>query len=158
MARASSSHCTKKASQQDRFPRIGYNYSYLGPIPKPCKDYRKLNGYRILTTQNTTGMLTERIMARKLAHDLERRNVLPTNQGGYRSGKATWENAARSHTMFTKDSRGRNKLDLEDVYDKNAIQTAGGIHFTIIYGVSLALTRCLAVHLQETKVATQLAN
>ena len=45
--------------------------------------------------QNTTGMLMERIVARKLAQDLERRNVLSPNQGGYRAGKNTWENAAR---------------------------------------------------------------
>ena len=37
----------------------------------------------------------ERIVAGKLAQDLERRNVLPPNQGGYRAGKNTWENAAR---------------------------------------------------------------
>ena len=53
------------------------------------------NGYRILTMQNTTGKLVEWILARKLAQDLERRNVLPSNQGGYRAGKTTWENAAR---------------------------------------------------------------
>ena len=53
------------------------SHSYLKPIPKPGKDHSKLNGYRILTMQNTTGKLMERIVARKLAQDLERRNVLP---------------------------------------------------------------------------------
>ena len=70
-------------------------HSYLKPIPKPGKDHSKLNGYRILTMQNTTGKLMERSVARKLAQDLERRNVLPPNQGGYRAGKTTWENAGR---------------------------------------------------------------
>ena len=59
-----------------------WSHSYLTPIPKPGKDHIKLNGYRILTMQNTMGMLMERIVARKLAQDLERRNVLPPNQGG----------------------------------------------------------------------------
>ena len=54
-----------------------WSHSYLKPIPKPGKDHSKLNGYRILTMQNTTGKLMERIVARKLAQDLERRNVLP---------------------------------------------------------------------------------
>ena len=34
-------------------------HSYLKPIPKLGKDHRKLNGYRILTMQNTTGKLME---------------------------------------------------------------------------------------------------
>ena len=34
-------------------------------------------------------------MARKPSQDLVRRNMLPPNQGGYRAGKTTWENAAR---------------------------------------------------------------
>ena len=72
-----------------------WSHSYLKPIPKPGKDHSKLNGCRILTMQNTTGKLMERIVARKLAQDLERRNVLPQTQGGYRAGKSTWENAAR---------------------------------------------------------------
>ena len=37
----------------------------------------------------------ERIVAIKLAQDLERRNVVPLNQGGYRAGKPSRENAAR---------------------------------------------------------------
>ena len=78
-----------------------WSHSYLKPIPKPGKDHSKLNGSRILTMQNTTGKLMEGIVARKLAQDLERRNVLlsfpppptppppPPNQGGYRAGKST---------------------------------------------------------------------
>ena len=54
-----------------------WSHSYLKPIPKPGKDSSKLNRYHILTMQNTTGKLMERIVARKLAQDLERRNVLP---------------------------------------------------------------------------------
>ena len=65
-----------------QFPE-DWSDSYLKPIPKPGKDLSKLNGYRILTMQNTTGKLMERIVARK---NLERRNVLPSNQGGYRAG------------------------------------------------------------------------
>ena len=44
--------------------------------------------------QNTTVKLMERIVARKLAQDFKRSNVLPPNQRGYRTGKNTWENAA----------------------------------------------------------------
>ena len=37
----------------------------------------------------------KRIDIRKLAQDLERRNVLSPNQGGYRAGQIAWKNAAR---------------------------------------------------------------
>ena len=58
-----------------------WSHSYLKPIPKPEKDHSKLNGYRILTMQNTTGKLMERIVARKLSQDSEKRNVLRPNRG-----------------------------------------------------------------------------
>ena len=54
-----------------------------------------MNDCRVLTIQNITGKLTERIVARKLGQDLDRRNVLPPNRGGYRARKTTWGNAAR---------------------------------------------------------------
>ena len=44
-----------------------------------------MNGYCILTMQNTTGKLIEWIVARKLAQDLKRKNVLPSRQGEYRA-------------------------------------------------------------------------
>ena len=40
-----------------------------------------MNGYHILTKQNTVGKLMERIVARKLVRDLEDREILPLNRG-----------------------------------------------------------------------------
>ena len=64
-----------------------WSHSYLKSIPNTGKDHSKLNGYCTLTMQNTTGNLMERIVARKLAQELERRNILPPNHGRYRAGK-----------------------------------------------------------------------
>ena len=104
-----------------QFPE-DWSDSYFKPIPKPGKDLSTLNGYRILTMQNTTGKLMERIVARKLTQDLERRNVLPSNQGGYRAGKTTWENAARFAYVHEGFQRKEQTLavavDLEDAYDR----------------------------------------
>ena len=105
--------------------------------------------------QNTTGKLMERILARKLAHDLERRNVLPTNQGGYRAGKATWENAARfTYDVYEGFQRKEQTLavavDLEDVY--NRVQFKLLMELLRQYGVSLTLTRWLAAALQEERL------
>ena len=149
-----------------------WSYSYLKPIPKPGKDHSKLNGYRILTMQNTTGKLMEWIVAKKLAQDLERRNVLPpssppppppapSNQGGYRTGKSTWENAARfAYDVYEGFQRKEQTLavavDLEDAY--NRVQFKLLMELLRQYGVSLTLTRWLAATLQERKVAMRLGN
>ena len=138
-----------------------WSHSYLKPIPKPRKDHSKLNGYRILTMQNTTGKLMERIVARKLAQDLERRNVLPPNQRGYRAGKTTWENAARfAYDVYEGFQRKEQTLvvvvDLKDAY--NRVQFKLLMELLVQYGVSLTLTRWLVAALQERKVAMRLGN
>ena len=70
-----------------------------------------------------------RMVVRKLAQDLGRRNVLLPNQGGYRAGKTTWENAARfAHDVYEGFQRKEQILavavDLED--QQSVIQTADG--------------------------------
>ena len=92
---------------------------YLKPIPEPGKDHSKLNGYRILIMQNTTRKLMERTVARKLAQDLERRNVLPQTKEDAEQEKPPGKTQPDSHTI----SGGRNKLwhvavDLEDAYNR----------------------------------------
>ena len=111
--------------------------------------------------QNTTGKLMERIVARKLAEDLETRNILPPNQGGYRAGKSTWENAARfAYDVYegfqTKEQTLAVAVDLEDAY--NRVQFKLLMEILVQYGVSLTLTRWLAAALQERKIAMQLGN
>ena len=61
----------------------------MRPISKPGKDHHELNGYRILTMQNTVGKLMEGTVARKLARDLEDREILPENRGGGGGGGQT---------------------------------------------------------------------
>ena len=103
----------------------------------------------------------ERIVARKLAQDLERRNVLPPNQGGYRVGKITWEYATRfANDVYEGFQRKEQTLalavDLEDAY--NRVQFKLLMELLVQYGVSLTLTRWPASALQERTVAMQLGN
>ena len=88
----------------------------MRPISKPGKDHHELNGYRILTMQNTVGKLMEGTVARKLARDLEDREILPENRGGGGGGGggSDQENAhgkmqLHLHMRCTKDSRGKYK-------------------------------------------------
>ena len=73
--------------------------------------------------QNTTGKLTGRIVTKKLAQDLERRNAFLPNQGGYRAGKITLENTARfAYDVYEVFQRKEQTLaegvDLEDAYNR----------------------------------------
>ena len=100
--------------------------SLLRPIPKPEKYHHKLNGYRILSKSNTVGKLMEHIVARKLASDLEDREVLPTNQGIrrlFRPGKWTWENGAAFACDVYKGFQRKEQtvavvISLKDAYNK----------------------------------------
>ena len=82
-----------------------WSHSYPKPVPKPGK-------HNIPTINNTTRKLMERIMARKLAQDLERRNGPPSNLGGYfflsylsRSLADRWATTADFRTSFLHSSR-----------------------------------------------------
>ena len=101
----------------------------------------------------------ERIVARKLVQDLERRNVLPLNQGGYRAGKNHL--GKRSHIRIrclrripeegTNSGRGGRS---GRCVQQSAILT----ELLVQYVVSLTLTRWLGAALQERKVAMRLGN
>ena len=98
-------------------------HSFLGVVPKPGKDHKALNGYRIITMQNTIGKLLEKIIARRVAKDLEERKVLPATLGSYRKGKDTWANAAifayDTYEGFQrKEDTIAIALDLEDAYNR----------------------------------------
>ena len=68
--------------------------SHLAPVPKPDKDHTSIKGYRIVTMQNTVEKLLEKIVARRLAIQLEDEGLLPPTLASYRTGKDTWQNAA----------------------------------------------------------------
>ena len=102
--------------------------------------------------QNTTRKLMEWIVARKLAQDLERGNVFPPNQGGYRTGKSTWEYAAGfSYDVYERFQKKEQTLavavDLGDAY--NRMQFKQLMELLVQYGVSLMLTRWHAAALQK---------
>ena len=106
----------------------------MKPIPKPEKDHYKLNGYRILTMQNTVGKLMEGTVARKLARDLEDREILPENKGGgFRPGKCSWENAAAfAYDVYEgfqrKEQAVAVAIDLEDACNRVQFKLLMDLH------------------------------
>ena len=73
--------------------------------------------------QNTVGKLLEKIVAKRLANQLEEDSLLPSTLGSYRSGKDTWANAAvLASDVFDAFERKEETLvvalDLEDAYNR----------------------------------------
>src|SRR5579871_4548165 len=98
-------------------------HSYLIPLPKPGKDKKKIQGYRIITMQNTIGKLLEKIIAKKVSCHLERLHLLPPTLGGYRPNRETWANAAVfAQDVFEGFQSGTETcaaaIDLEDAYNR----------------------------------------
>ena len=133
--------------------------SHLAAIPKPDKDSKKIASYRILTMQNTVGKLPEKIVARRLALELEEKGVLPPELGSYRSGKVTWMNAAAlASDIYDGFERGEETLvialDLEDAYNR--------VDFNILMRtlanlkISPQLVRWIGTSLLKRKVALRL--
>ena len=107
--------------------------SILRPISKPGKAHHELNGYRILTMQNTVGKLMERTVARKLARDLEDREILPENRGGFRPEKCSWENAAAfAYDVYEgfqrKEQAVAVAIDLEDACNRVQFKVLMDLH------------------------------
>ena len=97
--------------------------SHSAPVPKPYKDRTSIKGYRIVTMQNTVGKLLEKVVARRLANQLENDNLLPSTLGSYRAGKDTWANAAvLASDVYDAFERKEETLvvalDLEDAYNR----------------------------------------
>ena len=98
-------------------------HSYLAVIPKPGRDHSQLNGYRIITMQNTVGKLMEKQVAKQLTQDLEQKEALPEGLGSYRKGMDTWANAAvfayDTYEGFQrKEETIAVAIDLEDAYNR----------------------------------------
>jgi hypothetical protein len=84
-------------------------HSYLSPLHKPGKDHIRLNGFRIFTLQNTFGKVSEKIIARKLQNDLDRRNILLKELGSYLLEGTRGLMPLHLLLMFMKDSKKSRK-------------------------------------------------
>ena len=98
-------------------------HSYLMPLPKPGKDHTKLNGYRIITMQNTVGKVLEKVIARRVMQHLENNNLLPDGLGSYRPGRDTCVNTATlAYDIYEgfqqKEETVIAAIDLEDAYNR----------------------------------------
>ncbi|CAF1643525.1 unnamed protein product [Rotaria magnacalcarata] len=59
-------------------------------ILKPKKDKQHPSSYRPISLVNCLGKLLEKIIKQRLMLELERRNILPEHQAGFRPGKSQY--------------------------------------------------------------------
>jgi hypothetical protein len=62
---------------------------------KPKKDKQHPSSYRPISLLSCLGKLLEKIIKQRLMLEIERRNILPKHQAGFRSGKSTIYNIVR---------------------------------------------------------------
>jgi ribonuclease HI len=131
-------------------------HSTLVPLKKPGKNHKQINGYRIITMQNTTGKLIEKIMARELSYKLEEMHIFPPTLGGCRRNKETWCNAAVfAYDVFEGFHDGVETfaatIDLEDAYNRVPFEKL--IQTLLQFSVDPIIVRWIAADLIERKVA-----
>ena len=122
-----------------------------------------MNGYCILTMQNTVGKLMERFVARKLARDLKDREILSANGvgvGGSDQENACGENAAAFTYDVYKGFQRKEQtvavaIDLKDAH--NRVQFKLLMNRLIQYG-NLTLNQWVAGALMVRTVVMQLGN
>ena len=65
------------------------------PIPKAGKDPQEVTSYRPISLTSHTAKLMERMVGARLTHLLERDDVIPAEQVGFRRGRSAEENLGR---------------------------------------------------------------
>ena len=65
------------------------------PIPKAGKDLQEVTSYRPISLTSNVAKLTERMVAARVTHLLERDDVIPAEQVGFRRGHSAEENLGR---------------------------------------------------------------
>ena len=69
--------------------------AYIILLLKPKKDKQHPSSYRPISLLSCLGKLLEKIIKQRLMLEIERRNILPQHQAGFRSGKSTIYNIVR---------------------------------------------------------------
>ncbi len=62
---------------------------------KPKKDKKKPSSYRPISLLSCLGKLLEKIIKKRISDDLDKRNILPKHQAGFRTGRNTMYNIVR---------------------------------------------------------------
>ena len=96
-------------------------------IPKPNKDHTDPKSYRPITLLSALGKTLERIILNRLKPHIERNNLLPDSQAGFRSGRSTQDQLFKlTQTILRGFQSNQTTLatffDIEKAFDKMWIQ------------------------------------
>lgn len=82
--------------------------AYIILLLKPSKDKQQPSSYRPISLLSCLGKLLEKIIKQRLMLVLERRNILPMHQAGFRQGKSTIYNILRLERYAERQLRNNN--------------------------------------------------
>lgn len=103
------------------FPR-NWTFANVTPIPKPGKDRSKIENWRPISQLNAISKIFERIICCRMSLFIERGNVLPNHQFGFRAGRSTIHPIAMLFNDISRNLNDRNvttmvTLDIQSAFD-----------------------------------------
>ncbi|KAF0297157.1 putative RNA-directed DNA polymerase from transposon BS [Amphibalanus amphitrite] len=94
VAQAALLHVINKSWSSAEVPSV-WRRAIIIPIPKVGKDPQEVTSYRPISLTSHVAKLMERMVAARLTHLLERDNIIPAEQVGFRRGRSAEENLGR---------------------------------------------------------------
>nr|ACY69870.1 AP-like endonuclease/reverse transcriptase [Adineta vaga] len=131
---------------------------------KPKKDKQQPSSYRPISLLSCLGKLLEKIIKQRLMLELERRNILPQHQAGFRPGKSTIYNIVRLERyaagQLRRPRRRRHsavilfdiKAAFDSVWHDGLIYKLNGLRlpcFIINYLISFLSNRTAAIEIEN---------
>lgn len=131
-----------------------WQYAKVIPIPKPGKDLTRAMNYRPISLLSTFSKLFEKLILSRLKTHVDRNNIIPNVQFGFRSGHSTNHQLLRVKKHITEHltlgkSTGMITFDVEKAFD--AVWHKALIHKMIILKFPLALTKLIQSFLSKRK-------
>ncbi|KAL2092977.1 hypothetical protein ACEWY4_010289 [Coilia grayii] len=76
--------------EQGQLPS-SWKHSIIVPIPKPGKDKTEAKSYRPIALTSNLCKLMERMLTKRLVHEIEKRGLLSPHQSGFRNGRTAMD-------------------------------------------------------------------
>lgn len=82
----------------------------LVPVLKPNKDSSHIDSYRPIALTSCIGKTFEQLLKQRLEHFIEKNNILPSNQFGFRRGKSSRESISHLHLDIFEAFKSNNTI------------------------------------------------
>lgn len=128
------------------FPRI-WTFANVTPIPKPGRDCSLIANWRPISQLNTISKVFERVICCRLNRFIEREDVLPNHQFGFRSNRSTVHPVAMIFNDISTNLNNRKAttmvtLDIQSAFD--TVWHAALLHKLIVLKFPIGMIKIIA--------------